>query len=298
MVVAALGLSFQSGANDSLTYEMLNKANRKEDYLKISGRISAYMSLAVIIAAPIGTMIYKHSPTTPYLISFLLVFLSGLVVYWVKFNYIDDFSTAATYIKQIKTGVGLALRNRKLLALFVVGLVSLTSSYVMDTNISAPLQLKMGIDIGLIGVVQSLIAIGYVLVNYFTYKLVDKIGDVYVLVVSMLTSAVSLFILSRINYFYGAAFIVFFFMTHGLRVNVVNNLQQKEATSGQRSTISSAGSVIKSLGTAALLPIWGLSIDRTGIGTTLVLLGFFVLIIGLTGTWVYKRLKKSIPARG
>src|SRR5258708_5914893 len=53
MIVAALGVSFQSGANDSLTYEILNKIGKKEDFVKISSRISTFGDFAVILAAPI-----------------------------------------------------------------------------------------------------------------------------------------------------------------------------------------------------------------------------------------------------
>ncbi|MFZ3301358.1 MAG: hypothetical protein WA152_01440 [Microgenomates group bacterium] len=83
-------------------------------------------------------------------------------------------------------------------------------------------------------------------------------------------------------------FIVTFFMSHGLRLNVLDNLQQIEATSLQRSTIASAGSMLKSLGTAMVLPIWGLMLDKSGINNTLIILAFTVLFIGLFGVSTYK----------
>lgn len=290
MVVAALGLSFQSGANDSLTYEIVNKLGKKDQYLKISGRISVMMSLAVIIAAPIGTLIYKYNPGLVYLISFGLVLLSGVVTYFVKYDLSGIKPTVVNYFSQITTGIKLVLQNSRLLALLLVGLATLTASYVFDTNIITPLQLNIGLDVAMLGVVQSLIAVGYLVVNYYSYWIVEKFGDTVALIFSLLSSGVVLFILSKTNYFYGAGFIVLFFMSHGLRCNVLNNLQQREATSAQRSTIASAGNVIKSLGTAAMLPLWGRLIDRSGINYTLVALSLFILIFGLSGTWLYRRL--------
>ncbi len=288
MIVAALGLCFQSGANDSLTYEIMNKLNKKDEYLKTSGRISAMMSMAVIIAAPIGTMIYKYSPNTPYFISFVLVLISGLVVSLVKYNHINTDYSRDNYFNQIKTGIVLVLKNTKLKALFLIGFVGLMSSYVFGENIGTPLQLRIGIDIGLFGVIQSLIAVGYLLVNYFSYKLASKIGDINTIILSLGITFISLITLSRINYYYGVGFIVVFFMSHGLRINILDNLQQKEATSSERSTIASAGSMLKSLGTAMVLPLWGLMLDRSGINTTLIILSCAVLFIGLLGVSIYK----------
>lgn len=292
MVIAALGLSFQSGANDSLTYEIVNKLGRKTEYLKISGRISAIMSLAVIIAAPLSTLIYKYYPGVPYLISFSLVFLSGVVIYFVKFEFFGVKPTLVNYFNQMSTGVKLTLRNPRILALLLVGLVTVTSSYVFD-NIIPPLQLNIGIDIGLIGIVRSLIAVGYLIVNFYTYRIAEKFGNSASLVFSLLTSSLFLLILSKTSYFYGAGFIVLFFMTHGLRCNVLNNLQQEEATSAQRSTIASTGNLIKSLGAAAMLPLWGGLIDKSGINYTLMALSLFIIIFGLLGTWAYSRVSKS-----
>ncbi len=291
MVVAALGLSFQSGANDSLTYEIVNKLGKKDEYMKVNGRISSMMSLAVIIAAPIGTMIYKYYNGGPYLISFSLVFLSGLVIYFVKFDFSGVKPTVDNYLSQITTGIKLTLRNPRLLALILVGLATLTSSYVFGENIIPPLQLNMGIDVGMLGVVQSLIAVGYLITNYYSYRLAEKFGDIASLVFSLSASSLILIILSRTHYFYGAGFIVLFFMTHGFRCNILNNLQQKEATSAQRSTILSAGNVISSLGAALMLPLWGGLVDHSGISSTLVMLSLFILVFGLTGTWIYSRLR-------
>jgi len=288
MIVAALGLSFQSGANDSLTYEIVNKLGKKDDYLKVSGRLSGMMSLAVIVAAPLGTMIYKYSPNTPYLISFALVFISGLVVFLVKYSHINTDYTSNNYFSQIKAGIVLVSKNTKLKALLLVGFVGLMSSYVFGENIVTPLQLRMGIDIGMFGVIQSLIAVGYLIVNYVSYKLASKIGDINTVVLSLMITFISLILLSRINYYYGVTFIVTFFMSHGLRLNILGNLQQKEATSAQRSTISSTGSFLKSFGTALVLPLWGLMMDRSGIVTTLTVLSFVVLFVGLFGVSIYK----------
>jgi MFS family permease len=292
MLIAALGLSLQSGANDSLTYEIVNRLGKKDEYIKISGKISAMMSLAVIIAAPIGTLLYAYNQGVPYLLSFGLVFLAGIVVYFVKFDFRHVQPTMVNYLTQIRTGLRIAMNNPRLLVLFLVGLVTVTSSYVFSENIMIPLQLNLGINIGMLGITQSMIAVGYLLVNYFSYRLVTKFGSITSLAFSLLASSLFMFILSKINYLYGASFIVLFFMTHGLRCNVLDNLQQQEATSAQRSTIASAGNVMKSLGAAVMLPLWGMMIDNSGISNTLVALSIFVMTFGLLGVWIYSKLKE------
>lgn len=292
MIIAALGVSFQSGANDSLTYEILNKIGKKDDFVKISSRISTYGDIAVILAAPIGLFIYKYNHSLPYLISFVLVFLTGVITFLVKFEFTAPPPTVGFYMKQIKTGVLLTIKNTKLLALTLVSLVTLISSFVLTENVSLPLQVKIGVDVAAIGFTQSLTSIGFILVNLVGYKIIKKIGGVYSLLLSIIFAVLSLLVLSQIHVFWGASFIILFMLFHSFRCQIVNGLEQEELTSAQRSTMASTGNLVSSVVAALVMPLWGILVDKTGLQTTVLYLSIFLLFFGLLGTLTYAKLKK------
>lgn len=293
MVVAALGVSFQSGANDSLTYEILHKVGKSDEFVKINSRISSVGDLAVILAAPLGLFIFKYYPGLPYFISFVLVFLAGIIAYLIKFEFTAPPPSINFYLTQIKTGVTLTLKNHRLLALTLIGVVTLISSYVMTENISLPLQVKIGVDVAAVGFVQSFISIGFILVSLVSYKIIRKIGGVYSLVLSVVFAVFSLLALSQIHVFWGAGFIILFMMFHSFRCSVLSGLEQEELTSAQRSTMASTGNLVSTLCAAIVMPLWGLLVDKTGLQTPLIVLAIFLLVFGLSGTFVYARLKKT-----
>lgn len=293
MIVAALGVSFQSGANDSLTYEILNKIGKKDDYVKINSRINSFGDMGVILTAPLALMIYKFNPGLPYFISFILVLIAGLVAMMVKFEFTSLPPTFIEYINKIKSGVNLTIKNPKLLAIILISTVTLISSYVMTENIALPLQVQMGVDVGAIGFVQSAISIGFILVALVSYRIINKIGGVKSLFLSIILAVISLLILSQVRMFWGSGLIVLFMIFHGFRCNVLDGMRQKELTSSQRSTMASTGNLIATLTAALILPMWGMLVDRTGLQTTTIYLSIFILTFGLLGTFIYARLNKN-----
>jgi MFS family permease len=292
MIVAALGVSFQSGANDSLTYEILNKMGKKDDFVKINSRISSFGDAAVILTAPLGLYLFKYYPGLPFFISFVLVLIAGLVVLLVKFEFTEEPISLNYYFRQIKTGVGLTVGNPRLLALITISVVTLISSYVMTENISLPLQTKIGVGVAAIGFVQSLTSIGFIVVSLVGYRIIGRMGGIYSLVLSVLMAVVSLLILSQMTVFWGAGLIVLFMMCHSFRCQVVSGLQQIELTSAQRSTMASTGNLVTTLCAAAMMPLWGMAVDKAGLSLTLVYLGLFLLTIGLLATFAYARLRR------
>lgn len=293
MIIAALGVSFQAGANNSLVYEILNKISKSEDFVKINSRINSVGDFAVILTAPVGLLIYKYNHSLPYLISFVLVFISGIVMATVKFEFKNKDRTLNFYFNQIKTGMKLTFKNYRLLSLYLVWTVGLISSYVMTENISSPLQIRLGINVESIGFTQSLISIGYVVVGLIGYKLIQKIGGVKSLVSSIIFSFITLIILSQVRNFYGAGLIILFMISHSFRGQALSGLEQKELTTAQRTTMASTGNMLMTVCAALIMPFWGLLTDKTGLETTVVILSLFVLIIGLLGTLIYSRLNQK-----
>jgi len=141
MLIAALGVSFQSGANNSLTYEILNKIGKTEDFVKINSRIGIFGDFAVILAAPLGLYLYKYNHGLPYLISFALVLVAGFLASLVKFEFTATPKTVRYFLEQMKIGTRLTLKSPRLMFLYLIGTATLISSYVMTENISAPFQI-------------------------------------------------------------------------------------------------------------------------------------------------------------
>lgn len=288
MLISALGIAFQSGAVQSLIYEILEKEKQTEHFTKVQGKLQSISLLVTIIAAPIGTLLYKYNPQTPYFLSFLFTFLTALWLLFVKYEFTRNKASASAYLRNIKTGVHLTIKNNYLLGLIIIGLSLTLSRLLLNQNINQPYLLSIGIDVASIGVVAAIVSAIMAIVSFYSHKILEKLGESKSLFLIVLLPSLSCIILSQINNMLGLIFIFVFSMAHAFRNPVLGTLSQKHIAKEQRSTMSSTASFVTGITISLLLPWWGLFIDKFGISTTLLLLGCYTMLVGFTGIYIAK----------
>jgi len=294
MIIAALGIAFQSGAINSLIYEILEKENRGDDFAKVQGKIQSISLITMVIAAPIGTFLYKNNPQTPYFLAFVFTFLTAICAALIKYEFTKKSRSVSVYLHNIKTGIQLTMKNNLLLGLIIIGISLTLSRLLFNQNISQPYFLTIGIDVAAIGIVVAIESILMAILSFYSHKILEKLGEAKSLILLIFIPSLCTIILSQLNYILALVFVFTFAMSHALRVPILGTLSQKELTKEQRSTMASTGSFISSITVGILLPWWGLLIDKFGISTTLLLLGCYTIFIGFTGFYIIKLHKKDI----
>jgi len=294
MLLAALGLAFQTGAYSSLMLNILGKIDRKNEFEKVIGRCNSLFETSAISACFIGPMIYKYYPRSTQVIAFLVMFLSGIVVCSVKWDFVKNENFIHTYILKIRKGTILTIKNIRLLSLVVIGIALTVSRMVMNQNITQPYQIQIGIDVGNIGIVAALVGIITILVSSAAYKISKRVSPVSSILLMLLVPAFSCFVLGvNNNLIIGVLFTLIFYSGHAYRDPVLSKIINDEVTDTERSTMVSTTVFLSSIIVGILFPFWGKIIDISGIRVVLYSLGVFTLIIGISGSYLFYKSKSE-----
>lgn len=288
MLADAVGLAFQTGATSSLIYELLHKENLHEDFQKVIGRVGAYSLAGVVIAGPIGSVIYKFYPGVPYLLSFFFFIFAMMAIYIVKWEFVKRPPTLSNYLNILVGGVHSTLKNRILIATVLVGIALSVNRLVFNQNISQPYQLSIGIDVAYIGFTAAIVAAAQAFISINAYKISRRIGQSFSLLLIVAIPSIAVIILSFINSLLAIPLILILYMGHAFRDPVISHISQEEIDPNKRSTMASTISFLVSIIVGLLLPFWGKGIDLFGIHSSLFLLGAFSFIIGALGLMMFE----------
>ncbi len=291
MFFGALGLAFQSGATSSLIYELLHKEGLREDFQKVIGRANGYFLVASIIAAPIGTFIYKFYPNIPYLFAFFVFIPAALLIYLIKWEFIKKPPKFSSYIKTITEGTRLTIKNRILMSTVIIGLALTVSRLVFNQNISQPYVVSVGVDVAYIGIIAAVISAVQAVISINAYKISKRLGKSFSLLLIIGLPSFALILLSFIDSLIAIPVMIILFMGHAFRDPVMAHITQDELEEDKRSTMASATSFLIGI-SGVVLPYWGKSIDIFGIHKTLLFLGTFSFSVGVLGFLIFKTARK------
>lgn len=283
MLAAALGLALQSGATSSLIYELLHKEELHKDFQKIFGRASGYFLIATIIASPLGSLVYKYYPSTPYFFAFSVLLLAGYVIFRVKWEFVKKPPNVSMYTNTLITGVKLTLRNRILMAIAIIGIALTVNRMFFNQNISQPYQVSVGVDVAYIGVIAALVAGVQAFITLNAYKVSQKIGSNLSLLLIILLPNIAVIALGFINTLLAIPVILLLYVGHAFRDPIFSHITHDEVAADKRATMASTISFLTSIIAGIFLPIFGSGVDRFGIHNTLFLLGIFSLVVGAVG---------------
>ena len=294
MLVAALGIALQSGAISSLIYEILKKNKLEESFEKVIGRKFALVIMGGLIASPIGAYIFKYYHSVPYILTFIILLISSFFYLSVKHNPKSSEFSPSNYIKQIKTGFGLMVRNKKLMGLTLIGFALTMGRLVYGQNINQPYLLNIGVPVEYIGIVAAIGGIMLLLVSSNTHKITKFLGERKAILVMFILPFITYVALSYINDISAIIFIVIYYISVAYRMPAMISIAQKEVHPKYRATMSSTSSFLSSVIVGSILPIWGSLIDYSSINTTLLVLGICILLIGIIGFVIIKSHKKRV----
>ena len=287
MAMAGIGLALQDGAVSSLIYDILKKNGRADDFQKVKGRAASYFLVAAIFAAPIGSLVYKSHPRLPYLLSFFCFIPAIISIFSIKWEFKKPSSTATSFFKKISEGFILTIRNKKLVAVALMGIALTTARLVFNQNISQPYQIKIGVDVSLIGFTASLFALVQAAISASAYRISRRLGVGFSLLLVNFVPSICLVLLGLFNSIYTLGFILIFYLGHTFRDPFFSHIGQSELSNKHRATMASTVSFLTSLIVGVLLPVWGHGLDLFGMNTILLCLAIFTAAIGAVGIFIF-----------
>ena len=287
-VLAGLGIALQSGAFSSLTHDILNRLGKGEEYIKVQGRTSAYLLVGTLVASPLVSVLYSGHPRLTYLISSFTLFLAAALIYLVKWEFKGDKPSINIYLQKITKGVTLSFANKRVLGLIILGSALFFSGSLYANNINQPLQITIGVNVALLGIIAAVFSGFKAIVSAVAYKFFQRIGSYISLLLSIVVTTIAFLVLSQINSFVGLVFMLLLFLMASYKDQIILTLLQKEVSSEERSTMISTYSFLTFIIVGITMPLGGYGIDNFGMNSTLIVLALVTLVFGLVGLKVYK----------
>ena len=291
MLSAGLGLALQTGAWSSLTYEILEKEGKVTTLAEVMGKAGAYFAMAAVIGSLLGAPIFKYAPRIPFLLFFIFISLAGIVATRITYQKPKHKPTLLNLMSTTMDGIKYTLQNQKLMGLMILTIAMTTGRMLVNQNISQPYQVNIGVDIAMIGVTAAIVQVIQMGVSAWAYKVAEKIGYNWSLIVTMLIPALAVFLMSRINNIASLGLIFIFYAAQAFKEPICGYLTQKLLLPTHRATMSSTSSVMSSVIVGLLLPFGGKTIDMFGINYTLMILSIWIFVVGGAGIIIYSEAK-------
>lgn len=276
-ILFALAVALYSGADESLLYDSLKECGMEEQSKKYLGAYSSAQLSAIMISAPIGSLI-AATLGLRYTMLFLSIplFLSIFIAAALKEPAIASTRQKTSYILTLKQGVSY-FRNHPILKILTLDTVFISAGCFFLIWLYQVVLQKLGISIIMFGVIHAAIA-AIQIVFYNTFDFWEKLfrSKRNYILWSALISGFSFMLLS-INTTFVVAFILFLFIAgFGMtRMILINNYIHKHIDSSYRATVMSTISMFRQLTRGILYPIIGFILIYS------IELSFFVIGAGI-----------------
>ncbi|MFX1514379.1 MAG: MFS transporter [Promethearchaeota archaeon] len=284
-VFNGLEFSFKSGAKTALLYDTLKELNREEDFLKVSGKINAFSTIAKLIGLILGAYLFTINPRLPYwswavFIGFSLCFIM-IVQEPVKAN---QKANLRNLVHDVSNSILFIFRHRILLWFTIFFLIAdvFVESY-WDVFSQAHLK-SLGLDPASFGIIFAIFAGVNSIASYKIDVIEKKLGEKKSLYLIILVQGILFFLLALANIWITLIlFLIILTTNREFSLLLEKNYVNKHIPSVNRASILSAMSFLRNgiLGGAIIIWSFGFSIDFFGSEPTLITSGLVVLLIGL-----------------
>jgi len=290
-IIWGLGMAFYSGADEAFLYDSLKQLKREKESKKIIGRAQNYYLFGLLVAAPIGSLIYFFSHHLQYPIFFMSIpfGLAAIVcMAMVEPKRFSEESEAAKYITILTEGTKHLINHKVLRILVWDGILVGTMLYFIIFFDQA-IFMKLNIDIKYFGLLKSLV-IGTEIIVITQFNRLEKIfhskkGFL------MFTGIFSGIMFLAIGYSTLVPLVILAVTCaagFGLsRETLYTNYYNKFIPSDKRATILSSISMIRCLSIAIINPLVGLLADWS-LSYTFLTLGSLILVFSLISSFRIK----------
>ncbi|MFH1420653.1 MAG: MFS transporter [Candidatus Aenigmatarchaeota archaeon] len=280
--------AFITGAREALIYETLKALGREKEYLKIQSRLILISTMAIVIAAFTGSILFSINVRLAYFALAGSMAIAAIIMLSVKEPPMKKikFNITAHY-DQVKKGVGYLLSSKYLKWLVGFSAIMFAPYYVFDSLMNQPYLIGSGfkvVELGLIfAIVYGISGFMTAFIHHAERFLKEKLS----LLLVVLVHGTTFLLMALLSTPLIVMVFILFYLGHNYRYIVVDAYMQKHTPSNIRATLTSSHSMLMNASGAIAVVIGGMLIDATSLNTTLIVLTAFTFVVGLL--WLGKR---------
>lgn len=279
--ILAAGLALQSGADEALLYDSLKSLGREDEAKKITGRVRSVELIAMGISAPVGSLIaVEFGLNAPMILTGFSMMLAGLVAVTLKEPaYQNKKSESPRYLEIVKSGLDYVREHPSLKRIALNGVLVAASGYFVIWTYQNLLQ-KLTIPIVWFGVFHLMLVVVQIAISNTFNKMEQLVGSTsrYLQISAMLVGAGFLLVSLKLNV---VSVVVFIVLSGGFgltRMTYLSAHLNKLILSETRATVLSLMSMFRRFFLVILNPLVGYFIDKSLVGT-LVVLGLIPVLV-------------------
>lgn len=279
-IILGLGQSLISGADSAMLYDTLIVQKRKNEYLKLEGRVISIGNFAEAIAGIVGGLLAVISFRTPYIIQTVVAFVAipaalSLVepqristIKEMKFNDIIKIFKFALFENR-------ALRYNILFSA-VIGSATLTMAWFVQLYFKA-----VELPIPMYGILWTLLNLVVGITSLIAYKVETNLGQTKIVIIITLVVGGCYVVLGFIQAYWAILFLFIFYMIRGIATPVLKDYINRLTDSDIRATVLSVRNFIIRLFFAIIGPFLGYLTGHYSLGFAMALAGIIFLFFGL-----------------
>lgn len=280
-----------SGASDALVYDTLLAADRRSDYHKIVGRISAIGTSGAAVASLLGGICAAYSLRLPAVLTLIPFVVSAVV----SLFFIEPPRETLTHGK--KSHVAAAIRmifGQKPLLLLVA------SSLIFDLTMEPIYQLSQIffeqnlIPVGMFGVITCIVMALRSCGAFYGHNITAKLGQRTTLLLMIVASFTLTWTATLLHGWIAAVPLMLVYVLFGIIYPLMSDLLNGYLHSHSRATALSMINLVSSLGLTITVPLMGYLADGIGIRVAYRMFVTFLIVI-LVLQSLPKRRESSIP---
>jgi MFS family permease len=276
----ALGFALLSGCDEAMLYDSLKEINLESKSKTIIGRLKSFEMTAIMIAAPIGSLIAsKMGLRYAMMFVFFPFFSAFLVALTFKEPHINrEKEEKEKYIEILKSGIKY-FKEHKILKILAFERISINVLVFFIIWMYQPLLGKLGIPIIYFGLVSSLMSGSQIPIMNSFGRLEKIFGSKrrYLLFSALLPGIC--FILLGINTYIPLA-IILICLAGGFglsRMVLFQSYMNKYIESHNRATVISTISMLSSLVSAVMYPLVGLMVEWS-LDYSFIIIGTLIIV--------------------
>lgn len=280
--VGATGFALLSGADQALTYDSLKKIKKENTSKKVFGRLNSFQLAALMVSAPIGSLIAAALGLKYAMLFMAIPTLFGVIIaFFLKEPKTKKKVESKRYWNTLISGIKF-FKNHKVLQVLAFDKISVAALVFFIIWTYQPLLKQLGIPIIYFGFVHA--GITGIQIPFLTnFERLEKfVGGKKRYLVSSALIAGTAFILLGINTYAPVTIILLIILSgFGLsRYVVFQSYINKHIESHNRATVLSAISMVDRFFRALLYPIVGLLVEWS-LNYTLMIIGAAIIVFAL-----------------
>ncbi len=294
----AIAYSFISGSDRALLYEILEKTEDEERYLKISSRMMVIQSAVTGLAVFSGSFLITINWNLPYILTAVsFLFATFAIILLIKINHTKGLSEEKEEIGKFTLESfkeNITYKNTKIFLMFFVGVSFLDGYFIAYYNINQIIFNERGIDVKLIGLFFTIAYLVGSISNLAVEPICKRFDKLKVFSTILIIQGILILFVSQVNNNMIILLIsLVICVLPDILYLIYDSIIQNNIKSTYRATILSANSMVVSLGASLTYAVVGYAFEKVGVSIVILILGGLLIVVGILSSLMVWRNNKN-----